>query len=107
MNGGSLTRVTSKPLINGHWRAQTVVGCEFGHHDGAQGHDHAAGQIDAGRQDDQRLANRNGAYHHHLLQNQRKILQRQKVLVLKREKGTGQHQGNSRAQCSHWGEFGF
>jgi hypothetical protein len=61
---------------------QTKVGGHLGHDDAAQRHDHAAGQIDAGGQDDEGLADRDRAHHHHLLQDQGEILQRQKTIAL-------------------------
>ena len=64
------------------------------HDNGAKGHDHAAGQVNARGQDDQCLTNGDGAHHHHLLQNQGEVLQRKKIFVLKREKGTGQYEGD-------------
>jgi hypothetical protein len=56
-------------MASGAWQAQ--VGRELGHHDAAQRHHHAARQVDAGGQHDQRLADRDHAHHHHLLQDQR------------------------------------
>ena len=117
MNGGSLTRVTSRPLSrpnsvvtpmpheDGQRRGQAEVGRDLGHHDAAQRHDHAARQVDAGGQDDQRLADGDHADDHHLLQDQREVLAAEEAVGRRREEDAGDQQRDEGAELADRRQF--
>jgi hypothetical protein len=76
------------------------VGRELGHHDAAQRHHHAAGQVDARRQHDQRLADGDHAHHHHLLQDQREVGAGEEPVALRGEERAGDHQRDEGPQLA-------
>ena len=110
MNGGSLMRVTSRPLTRPNSavtpmpagdrerRRHAEVGGELGHHDAAERHHHAARQVDAGGEDHQRLADRDDADHHHLLQDQRQVAAGEEAVALRGEERAGDQQRDERAE---------
>ena len=55
-------------------RGHAVVDRELGHHDLSERHHGADREVDPGRQDHQRLADREHADDHHLLQHEREVL---------------------------------
>ncbi|OIQ73671.1 hypothetical protein GALL_446880 [mine drainage metagenome] len=56
-----------QPEEDGQISVHAVVDGKLGHDHATQGHHHAARQVNAGGQDDQRLADGDHAHHHHLL----------------------------------------
>ena len=75
-----------------------MIDHQLGHDNGAERHDHAARQIDAGGQDNERLTNGDDADHHDLLQDKRKILATQEAVALGGKKSTSQKQGKERPE---------
>ena len=64
---------------------------EPAHHDATERHHHAAGEIDAGGEDDDRLSDRDDAHDGHLLQDEREVLTREEAVGLGgEERGSGQ-----------------
>ena len=83
---------------DGQRRGQAQIGRELGHDNAAQGHHHAARQVDTGRQNNQGLANGDHADHGDLLQDQREVGRRQKSIALGGEDNAGDQQGNERPE---------
>jgi hypothetical protein len=77
-------------------RRDVVVHGELGHEDGRQGHDQAAGKVDARGEDDERLADRQRAEHHHLLEDQREVRPGEEPVRLDREEDDGDRQRENR-----------
>ncbi len=110
MNGGSCTLVISPPLStpnatqtpipssDGQIGIDPIDHRQPGHDDRSQRHHGAAGEIDAGSEDDQRLADGQHADHHRLLHDEREIRPGQEPVGLRREVGTRQQQREERAE---------
>ena len=110
MNGGSLSRVTSKPLRAPIAVPQTQpdqqrqhaghaqLGREVGHQDRGEHRDRAGGQVDAGGQDDQGLAQRQGGDHGDLGDHQAEVRGRQEPAGDDREGDDRDEQDRERAQ---------
>ena len=111
MNGGSLIRVTSRPLSVAGQRSPTttpissaskpghaVVGDQLRHHQRRQHHDRADGQVDAGGQDDQGLPDGQRADDRHLLDDQGQVLRPQKSVSARPKTMHGQDQHDQRAE---------
>src|SRR5204862_500099 len=58
----------------------------------------AAGQDDAGREDDQRLADRQRADHHHLLDDEREVLGLEEPVRLRGEEDAREHEREQRTE---------
>ena len=107
MNGGSLTSatneplrtpkavVTSKPGEDCHQRRDAKLDGEACHDHRTQRHDHTVGKIDACGQDHQGLPHGEGAYDHHLLDDQGEVLTREELVCLKTE----EYDGDQQSQC--------
>jgi hypothetical protein len=65
-----------------------------GHRDRPEGHHGAIGEIDAGRQDDDGLADRQDADHRHLLNDQRPVFRGQEAVRPDREEERGEQESN-------------
>jgi hypothetical protein len=81
---------------DGEHRRQAEYHGEARHHDGAERHHHAAGKIDAARQYDERLTDRDHGDHHRLLENQRKILEREEAVALRDKERAREHEREER-----------
>ena len=111
MNGGSLSRVTSRPLIapiavpQQRSRAAArappgspAFGGQVGHQDRGEDGDRAGRQVDAGGQDDQRLAQREHRDDGDLGQHQAEVGGREEPAAEDRERDDRQDQDRERAQ---------
>src|SRR6185295_13036361 len=76
------------------------VGRELGHHDAAQGHHHAAREVDASREDDQRLADRDHADHRPLLQDERQVFWAEETIGRDGEECAGDCQRNEGSELT-------
>ena len=110
MNGGSPTRVTSTPLNRacrgahdeteeeGQPTGDPGVERGLGHHHRGEDHDGAAGQVDAGGEDDEGLADGEVPDHRDLLDDQRQVVRRGEVAVEEPEDDDADDQHDGRAQ---------
>ena len=73
---------------------------QLGHHDLAERHHRAARQVDARGQDHERLADRQHADDHHLLEDQRQVLRLQEPVGLQREERHRQRSARAAARPS-------
>ena len=109
MNAGSRTSVTSAAVQRPRRPTQVrmpsaiassggmpFVDRELGHDDLSERHHRPDREVDPGRQDHQRLADREHADDHHLLQHEREVLGVQEAVGLDREERHRQHQRDER-----------
>ena len=109
MKGGIVSRVTSAPLSQPknapHSRPsgkatidrQAVDDAEPAHHDRGNDHDDADRKIDAGGENDERLADAENARHHHLGQHGREIARGGEALRIDRDaEQQAEHQHDER-----------
>jgi len=67
---------------------------QAGHHDRPEGHHGAVGEVDAGREDNQRLADRQDPDYRNLLNDQRPVFGRQEPVGPNREEERGEEERN-------------
>ena len=82
-------------------RRQAEVRRELGHHDAAEGHHHAARQVDAAGEDHERLPDRDHTHHRHLLEDQGQVLAAQETVGLEGEERARDQQRDERAEGAH------
>ena len=78
-----------QPAKHGGIGVDAVVDGKLGHDDAAERHHHAARQVNAGGQNDQRLADGQHAHHHDLLQHQGQVAAAQEAVGLGGKKQAG------------------